>query len=379
MSATTIRIGHNHEVFRGSGQYFDGDVPIARDVGIMINEAAQTLVLLTASQVVAEWPLADIRKVVDNSGDDMVLRLKGMGTERLLVSDPADVAILRARCPDLPRRAPFARRGRLVFWAASAVASVALMIFVLIPLLADQLADYLPPEGEKALGDTTLEQIRYALDERGINGVPVCSNPPGLASLDVIETRLRDGTPEAPDITLTVLDHPLINAFALPGGHVVLFDGLIQAAENAEQVTAVLAHEIGHIAARDPTRIAMRSAGSIGVLGLLFGDFAGGAVVLFLANRIIEADYTQEAEAAADAYAHEMLLAADLSPAAIGDFFEVVAPDGSDTDGTVFQHFLSHPEMGDRVQAARDAVPESAEFEELLSRLEWISLRQICN
>lgn len=67
----------------------------------------------------------------------------------------------------------------------------------------------------------------------------------------------------------------------MPGGLIILFRGLIDAAESSDEVAAVYAHELGHVVARDPTRIALRSAGSIGVLGLLLGDFAGGAVVLF--------------------------------------------------------------------------------------------------
>ncbi len=73
---------------------------------------------------------------------------------------------------------------------------------------------------------------------------------------------------------------------------------------------------------RDPTRDALRSAGSLGVLGLLFGDFAGGTVALFIANQLINASYSQAAEARADDYAHGLLAQANISPAALGTFFE---------------------------------------------------------
>jgi Zn-dependent protease with chaperone function len=66
-------------------------------------------------------------------------------------------------------------------------------------------------------------------------------------------------------------------------GYVVFFRGLIDTTECPEELATVFAHEIGHVEARDPTRIALRSAGSIDVLGLLFGG-RGGALVLLLAN-----------------------------------------------------------------------------------------------
>ena len=77
-----------------------------------------------------------------------------------------------------------------------------------------------------------------------------------------------------------------------------------------------------HVISRDPTRHALRSAGSIGVLGLLFGDFAGGAAVLFLTERLISAQYSQKAEIGADTFAHGVLEQAGINPGALGDMFE---------------------------------------------------------
>jgi hypothetical protein len=57
-------------------------------------------------------------------------------------------------------------RGRLMAWALAAVASVALITFVLVPVVANCLAEYLPPAGEKALWRTTFEQIRMAVAGR---------------------------------------------------------------------------------------------------------------------------------------------------------------------------------------------------------------------
>jgi len=208
-------------------------------------------------------------------------------------------------------------------------------------------------------------------------GFRICDDPDGMAALAEIQTRLTDEMILAGPLTVHVLDHPMVNAFALPGGYVVFFRGLIDEAARPEEVAAVFAHEIGHVQARDPTRIALRSAGSIGVLGLLFGDFAGGALVLFLAEQIIRADYTQGAEAAADTFAYTALLDADLPPSAIGTFFERLAQ--GNEDAGILQHLQSHPALGDRIAAARAAEPEGAKFRPLLDDAEWLALRAICN
>lgn len=359
----------------GRGLYLDGDIAQPRAAQIEYDDAAQALVIQHAAQRLT-WPYGDIRALRDQAGDQLVLRLAHDPTQRLIVDTADDRALIRARAKQMHRYASHVRRGKLAMWGLAAVASVALIIFVLVPVMADQLARYLPPEGEKALGDATFDQIRTALDDTGLGGLATCDAADGLAALAKIETRLTDEMDLETPLTVHVLDHPLVNAFALPGGYVVFFRGLIEEAGSAEEVAAVFAHEIGHVAARDPTRIALRSAGSIGVLGLLFGDFAGGAVVLFLAEQIIRADYTQEAEAAADTFAHAALLASDLPPSAIGTFFERLSEDGADAG--ILEHLASHPEMGDRIEAARAAEPEDAEFRPVLTDTEWAALQSIC-
>jgi predicted Zn-dependent protease len=169
----------------------------------------------------------------------------------------------------------------------------------------------------------------------------------------------------------------MMNAFALPGGFVVLFRGLIDAAESPDEVAAVLAHEIGHVVSRDPTRHALRSAGSIGVLGLLFGDFAGGAVVLFLTERLIDAQYSQGAESGADRFAYGVLLNAGASPAALGDMFQRLRDKYGDSDA-IIAHFLSHPGLEERIKAARAAAPKDRDYQPILGDEEWAALKGIC-
>ncbi|SLN28955.1 M48 family metallopeptidase [Pseudooctadecabacter jejudonensis] len=363
----------------GRALFFDGDTAQPVPVAIGYSDADQTLTFAHRGEGY-RWPYADLRALRDQAGDQMVLRLRGDPTMRLLIDTEDDRALIRARAKRLGRFVSHVRRGKLAAWGLAAVASIALIIFVLVPVMADQLADYLPPEGEKALGDATFEQIRTALDDTGIAGLQTCENPTGLAALRKIETRLTDQMDLAAPLTVHVLDHPMINAFALPGGYVVFFRGLIEEAGTPEEIAAVFAHEIGHVVARDPTRIALRSAGSIGVLGLLLGDFAGGALVLFLAEQIIRADYTQEAEAAADTFAYNALLNADLPPSAIATLFERLTDDTHhEASAGILDHLASHPAMGDRIAAARAAEPSGATFRPLLTDTEWVALQAICD
>ncbi|WP_425073898.1 M48 family metallopeptidase [Sagittula sp. S175] len=350
--------------------HFDGEIGQPMRLTVTVDTAKQAL---TGPGIY--WPLTTIREQPDTAGGDLiVLSRADNAVERLILRDPA----IRDHLPYHRRPAPVADRPLLMKWAAAAVGSVALILFVLVPLMADQLANYIPPEGERALGQVTLNEIRAAMDETGVEPIRFCTEPNGLAALRQIEARLAEEARLPVEITVHVLDHDMVNAFALPGGHIVFFRGLIDQADAPDELAAVFAHEMGHVASRDPTRHALRSAGSIGVLGLMFGDFAGGAVVLFLAERLIDAQYSQGAEAAADVFAHDVMLRAGLSPGALASMFERFQALGGDAEGFV-QHFLSHPAMGDRIENARRAVPAGFLPEPLLEDHQWQSLKTVCS
>ncbi|MBO6883235.1 MAG: M48 family metallopeptidase [Marivita sp.] len=372
---TVLRVGRAPEPFSAAATYFDGIRAAPAHVALTVDEDTKALVGLADTGAEIRWPLTEIREVPDQAGgDQMVLQLANDPVQRIVLADHT----LAPRLPNRTKRPKVTKRGPLIVWAMAALASVALIIFVLVPTMANQLARFIPPEGERALGEVTLNQIRTALDQTGLNPVPVCDNPDGLAALAKMETRLQNALPEQQTLTVSVLDHEMINAFALPGNYIVFCRGLIDKAQTPEEVAAVFAHEIGHVVSRDPTRHALRSAGSLGVLGLLFGDFAGGAAVLLLAERLIEAQYSQGAEADADVFAHSVLIEAQIAPSALATMFERFRELGGETSPFV-AHFLSHPSLGDRVQAARDATPSGFEAVPLLTAQEWRALQNICD
>ncbi|MFV2034143.1 MAG: M48 family metallopeptidase [Halocynthiibacter sp.] len=378
MSAVQIRVGAAAPPFHIFADYLDGERAVVRRAVLTIQ--GEALLIAPPGLPVVRWPLADIRMLQDQAGTDMlVLACESDQVARLLLDDDELLRTLPPRCRNIRSKRKTRGRGKLLAWSVAALSSVALIIFVLVPVLATQLAALLPPAGEKALGEATLRQIRGALDESGLNPVEICDGLAGRAALDKIQARLSAGADLPYPVTSYVLDFPLVSAFALPGGNIVLFRGLIQAAQSPDEVAAVFAHEMGHVKNRDPARGALRTAGSIGVLGLLLGDFAGGTVVLFLANQLINATYSQRAEAAADSYARDRLLSVGLRPAALATFFERLKNESGETKGIV-AHFSAHPQLGDRIAAARAVQATASGFETpALDDVDWAQLRSVCN
>ena len=344
-------------------------------------DGRQVLVItLPDGMVAAIWPLDDLRALRDQANEGGLVVGQGPGhLARLYLPEGAAERALRANARALYRRErrPGMLR-RLGLLSLGAVASLALIVFVLVPLMANQLARFLPPEGERALGEVTYQQIRRALGSGKGDSVAECTNPAGIAALERMTERLAAHAVFDHPLTVRVLRHSMVNAFALPGGHVILFEGLLKEAGSAEAVAGVLAHEMGHVATRDPTRNALRSAGTLGILALVIGDFAGGTVFVLFTNHIINASYSRAAETAADAYATRMLTDAGLPTAPFAEFFLKLAPKDEKPSGYA-AHLMTHPEP--RLRAERALAADrlgDGEFVPVLTDEEWQALLAIC-
>ena len=364
-------------VYETSGRYFDGESAKAFDVGVDITN--RQLVIQKGRQKIV-WPIEELRLLADQARDKgIALERAGEGEERLILPDQGAADFVCETAPSLHLRPVSSRMKRnLLVWGGGAVASFCLILFVIVPLLANTLARFIPVDSEIAMGNFTINQIENIFVEIEEGKSTFCAAPKGQAALDKMTARLRPHFDNPYPESVRVMRSPMVNAFAVPGGHVVLFEGLLKSAESPEEIAGVLAHEFGHVVERDPTRLGLRSAGSAGILGLVFGDFAGGFAALALAEAIMSADYSQEAEKNADTFSHDVFADAGLPSARLGDFFERLHDEHGDVEG-VWSHIATHPDLTGRQQAAIDAdVIGDGSFEPILSSLEFAALKRIC-
>lgn len=163
------------------------------------------------------------------------------------------------------------------------------------------------------------------------------------------------------------------NAFALPGGTMVLTDELVELVDaDTGVITGVLAHEIGHLRHRHGMRLLLQASAIGAVAGLVIGDFSSliAAVPVLLG----EARYSRDAEREADAESVRILKAARISPAVMVRFFEKIAgwrrpagksgtaggrrppqTEAGDADSTLGISISTHPADAERVRFFRQA------------------------
>lgn len=361
-----------------NGIFYDGKS--AREHQVLVTCAEQGIQIVAPTLThPAEWAYGEMRKVADIANHKGAC-FRAMGSlGRLNVTDEALIDRLENLAENLNKSdIPATMWKRIAKWGVGAVASVVVIVFVIIPGLANQLATMIPAEKEIALGNASLKQIERFLGYNNDKSL-TCTGRKGQAALNKMTARLAAHFDSPFPLDVKVFNDEMPNAFAVPGGHIVLFDGLLKLADSPEEVAAVLGHEMGHVVHRDPTRLTLRSAGSVGILGMVFGDFAGGAAALIVAERLIAADYSQEAEANADAFAHALLKDAKLPSTPMAGFFQKLKDQYGDGP-KLLSHIASHPDLQGRADAANaaDTIGDGA-FDAILTTSEWKNLQGMCS
>ncbi len=163
--------------------------------------------------------------------------------------------------------------------------------------------------------------------------------------------------------TFQVIDSDVPNAFSLPGGYVFVNTGLIELAEEEDELAGAMAHEIAHVAARHMTREATKSQlTSIGILplGLLFGGWVGAIArpAIGLATPVTFRSFSRADESEADYLGVQYMYAAGYDPTGVINIFEKLDALNYRKPAGLSRLLATHPMDRDRIQKAEKEIQE---------------------
>ncbi len=295
---------------------------------------------------------------IDGSGGRSVYGLRGRPGWRLGFNGapPHDFAI------HLPLPARYGRWiDRVGLWKAFALfALIAAGIVYLALRLPAWIAPHVPRSWEQKMGDAMV----------GDFGGRLCETPASRAAIEKLQ---RDLGSDVPIRRIGIANIDMVNAVALPGGHIMLFDKLIQEAKSPDELAGVLAHEIGHVRNRDTITAMVRQLGLSIILGGFSGD-VGGAL-----NGVLSLSYGRDAERSADLYSIAALRSANISPLPTAAFFGRL---GGGKAGEKIERstswMASHPISAERRTMFEQAVRKAQAYRPSLTPAEWAAIRGAC-
>jgi predicted Zn-dependent protease len=246
-----------------------------------------------------------------------------------------------------------ARRHRfgLVLFALGMVAAVVAGWWSCTRLAPEAATEAMPVKTEMQLGRLLVEGF-LAGEERLREG------PARDAVQQIVDRLVAAARNPGYAFDVAVVKDPRVNALALPGGQIVVFTGLLAAAGSADEVAAVLAHEIQHVLHRHGLRRLVQQLGAAAVIALATGGGDLGQLA-GRAGELLQLSYGREQESEADRDGLALLARAGLPPAAMATFFERLDREGP-AHGPEF--LSTHPDTGRRIAEIRllaTALPKS--------------------
>ena len=362
---------------RSDGTSFEGALSDGRSATATrceVSLAATGLEVHAAGEARARfWPYHDLRSSVPLRGGaaDVLLSLEPDGAETLFVPDPFFPRMLLARAPGLSAARQRWHGLRPGLAVVAAVATIALGMWALELHPAQAVARVMPQHAREALGRNFITAVT--------NEHKACETPAGRAALDRLTQRLATAAATSPmHVRVLLLDWNLVNAFAAPGGQIILTRGLVRQAGSPDEVAGVLAHEMGHVLELHPEAGIVRALGLTAATQLMFAGSAG--TISDIGVVLAHLRYTRIAEREADAHALRILKGAGISHKGLGDFFTRIDGKGPAAQAgkrtTAFDVIRTHPLTAERIAMVRaqPAYPATP----ALSMDDWKALRDAC-
>lgn len=308
--------------------------------------------VLAADGATADCPVAEAR--VSDFGDALTVEFPD-GSAFVVASGQADTVRLRAASRGQARLVTrLERRWQAVLAAVVAtVVLCALLLFVVLPALTAPLAGLVPPAWSQVIDEQSLPLLdRLVLAPSALPQARRDSIAAGFGAL-------VDG------LDLDAARYNLVfrgggqvgaNAFALPGGTIVVTDRMAEITTPAE-LDAVLAHEIAHVELRHGLQQILRKS-TLAIILVLVGPDAGTISELAqgLPAVLLDSGYSRAFEREADRFACEALQRLGRDPGALADALQRLAAEQPEA-AAVHAWVSSHPETDERIEAIRSCRP----------------------
>ncbi len=209
--------------------------------------------------------------------------------------------------------------------------------FIVLPWVGEKSATLISIETETQLGESISTSV---LETNTVN-----DSASFYANRFLSQLKLNTTYP----INITVLESDDINAFAVPGGKLFVYSGILKNMKSYEEFSALLGHEITHVTYQHSLKSICRSISSSLFIAAMFGDVSGiTAGIAQQANEFKQLNYNRELETQADEKGLELMINNRISTKGMIDLLQMLDKESTELS-TYMKYFSTHPETKDRI------------------------------
>jgi predicted Zn-dependent protease len=321
------------------GRYYNGhaSTPFTADISFGENGLQISYANEAGEYVWVNWNREAIKET-DLSSSIVVLRYGEIFPyQQLEITDSTFIAEYRRifKISTMQRWMHFRTPGMIALVILGFVLSVVLGYLFVLPFAADQVAQSFPRDYEVAMGEKIYESV---LSSESIDTAKTEAINQFFHALHV--------QTEYP-VKITVVKSSTVNAFALPGGGIVVYDAILKGMEKPEDLAALLSHEFSHVELKHATRNIFRNLAGYLFISVLFSDLNGiASVVVQNAENMRTLKYSRDLEHEADANGLKILQQNRLDPKGMIRLFEQLKKE----DIPQISEILStHPDLDARI------------------------------
>jgi predicted Zn-dependent protease len=266
--------------------------------------------------------------------------------QRLLQSSPLSATAQASKLKNARRKVTTGRSIGVAVLAAFVLLPLILLLLLVVnaSAIAGWITEKIPVEQEVAMGKQAFAGLRGSLKLK--------DEGPAYDAVKDIVAKLTAGSKYTYEVHVTEDD--TLNAFAMPGGVIVVHTGLIAATKRPEELAGVLAHEVQHVELRHSLRGMVKELGLRGLWSFATGDI-GGTLAGQAALELTSLKFSRDDETEADHRGLDALLAAGIDPAGMPAFFKIMSEKAGDAPAA----FIStHPLSEDREQELNERVEQ---------------------
>ena len=229
----------------------------------------------------------------------------------------AQISNIREQLSADESRRELGRRIRILVYVAAVCVLLIWLGQLAVSAMVRSLVAKMPPQVEQEIGDSMIEEVQSEMN--------LLEDTNRVAKLAALASPLLESIGDGKtEFTFYIAEEEDPNAFALPGGHVVVTTGLLKMADRPEELLGVISHEVAHVTQKHGIRKAIAATGPF----LIFRVFLGGnsrgvaAVAGGASDLLIRQSFSQEYETEADDIGWQALVAAKIDPRGMTVMFE---------------------------------------------------------